>query len=237
MEVGGTMFGVIIGTGLREDILVGLSLARIDTDLGEAYLYVGQLGGAEIALLPRHGLHRNVPAHMIDHRLNMAALMDLEVSGILGISSCGSLKRHIAPPSLMLPDDYINFDPVTMFDDRIENVLPGFDEELRTVISKAFRATGISLHGRGTYVQTRGSRLETKAEVNMLAQYADIVGMTMASEATLSKEAGIPFASVCTIDNFAHGIGGYIKVERIRAAAQQNVEAVWKGLERVVQMV
>src|SRR5207302_1440165 len=34
----------------------------------------------------------------------------------------------------------------------------------------------------------------------------DVVGMTMASEATLASELGIPYASLCTVDNFAHGI-------------------------------
>jgi len=57
----------------------------------------------------------------------------------------------------------------------------------------------------GTYVQTLGPRFETKAEVRYLAQLGDIVGMTGADEATLCKEAGLPYASICMVDNYANG--------------------------------
>ena len=40
----------------------------------------------------------------------------------------------------------------------------------------------------GIYVQTAGPRFETKAEVNVLKKLGDVVGMTMASEATLCME-------------------------------------------------
>ena len=59
----------------------------------------------------------------------------------------------------------------------------------------------------GVYVQTRGPRIETVAEVAALAKIADIVGMTVASEATLACELGMDFAALCTIDNYANGLG------------------------------
>ena len=55
--------------------------------------------------------------------------------------------------------------------------------------------------------QTRGPRIETVAEVAALAKIADIVGMTVASEATLACELGMDFAALCTIDNYANGLG------------------------------
>jgi 5'-methylthioadenosine phosphorylase len=58
------------------------------------------------------------------------------------------------------------------------------------------------------YVQTRGPRIETVAEVRALAKVADIVGMTVASEATLACELGMEFAALCTVDNYANGLGG-----------------------------
>ena len=66
-----------------------------------------------------------------------------------------------------------------------------------------------SLHARvgGTYVQTRGPRIETIAEVQALAKFADIVGMTVASEATLACELDMEFAALCTVDNYANGLG------------------------------
>jgi 5'-methylthioadenosine phosphorylase len=59
----------------------------------------------------------------------------------------------------------------------------------------------------GTYVQTRGPRIETIAEVKTLAKFADIVGMTVASEATLACELEMEFAALCMVDNYANGLG------------------------------
>ncbi len=58
----------------------------------------------------------------------------------------------------------------------------------------------------GTYVQTIGPRLETRAEIKMLKRFGDIVGMTLASEATLAMELELPYASICSVDNYCHGI-------------------------------
>jgi 5'-methylthioadenosine phosphorylase len=39
-----------------------------------------------------------------------------------------------------------------------------------------------------------------------LKKLGDVVGMTMASEATLCMEYAIPYVSLCSIDNYANGI-------------------------------
>jgi 5'-methylthioadenosine phosphorylase len=62
----------------------------------------------------------------------------------------------------------------------------------------------------GVYVQTRGPRIETVAEVKALSAWADVVGMTVASEATLACELGMEFAALCTVDNYANGLGGEV---------------------------
>ena len=43
-----------------------------------------------------------------------------------------------------------------------------------------------------------------------LAGIADIVGMTVASEATLACELGMDFAALCTIDNYANGLSDVV---------------------------
>jgi 5'-methylthioadenosine phosphorylase len=62
----------------------------------------------------------------------------------------------------------------------------------------------------GVYVQTKGPRIETTSEVQALAGIADVVGMTLASEATLACELGMAFAALCTVDNYANGLGGSV---------------------------
>jgi len=73
------------------------------------------------------------------------------------------------------------------------------------------------------YVQTRGPRIETVAEVKALAWIADVVGMTVASEATLACELGMKFAALCTIENYANGLGdGVLTYERIVSTSREH---------------
>ena len=68
----------------------------------------------------------------------------------------------------------------------------------------------------------------------MLKAFGDVVGMTMAHEATLCCELGLPYASLCSVDNYAHGIGDEpLSDEEIRRRARENsgrVEAVLEEL-------
>ncbi len=40
----------------------------------------------------------------------------------------------------------------------------------------------------------------------MFQALGDVVGMTMASEATLARELDLPYACICTVDNYCHGL-------------------------------
>ena len=42
--------------------------------------------------------------------------------------------------------------------------------------------------------------------MSILKKLGDVVGMTMASEATLSMEYAIPYVSLCCIDNYCNGV-------------------------------
>ena len=86
----------------------------------------------------------------------------------------------------------------------------------------------------GVYAQTKGPRLETKAEVRMLSDYADVVGMTIASEATLACELGVGYAAVCSVDNLAHGLSkrrlDFAEVEDSAARNMTSVEKIITAL-------
>jgi 5'-methylthioadenosine phosphorylase len=86
----------------------------------------------------------------------------------------------------------------------------------------------------GTYIHTTGPRLETKAEIMMLKNYGHVIGMTMASEATLSMEYGIPYASLCSIDNYCNGL---IKVPLTMQEITDNIARNIKIIEEVIEML
>jgi 5'-methylthioadenosine phosphorylase len=55
----------------------------------------------------------------------------------------------------------------------------------------------IKHHEKGTVVTIEGPRFSTKAESKMFRQWgADIINMSIAPEAALANEAGVPYAAV-----------------------------------------
>ena len=70
----------------------------------------------------------------------------------------------------------------------------------------------------GTYICTNGPRFETPAEIKMYRAWgADMVGMTLFPEVTLSKEMGICYANISLITNAAAGVEGSRKLKNNRA--------------------
>jgi len=168
---------------------------------------VGVHAGVPVAFLPRHGKDHRIPPHKLNHRANLWALKEIGATHVIGTSSTGSLKKAIRPGSFVVPDDFVGFwDIPTYYDDRVVHTTPSLDASVRAALSEAAKDAKAVVRDRGVYVQTTGPRLETRAEIAFFKSIGDVVGMTMASEATLASELGLPYASLCTVDNFAHGI-------------------------------
>jgi 5'-methylthioadenosine phosphorylase len=125
----------------------------------------------------------------------------------VAFGSSGSLKPEIVPGSLLIPTDYVSVSDVpSIHDHSIEHVRPELSDDISKELSRIIPSARFG----GIYVQTRGPRIETAAEVKDLATFADVVGMTIASEATLACELGMGFAALCTVDNYANGLGGEV---------------------------
>jgi 5'-methylthioadenosine phosphorylase len=140
----------------------------------------------------------------------------------------------------MIPDDYINFFDVTIFDDKLVHVTPGFDEGLRAILIEEAHAAAatrgdLAVLDRGIYFQLRGPRLDTRAEVAFSRTVADCVGMTIASEATIAKELGLGYAALCTLDNYANGVRDRgVSQHEIQTSATANAETCIAILTRAV---
>lgn len=94
---------------------------------------------------------------------------------------------------------------------------------MRKILAEKAAGTGLYVENSGVYFQTRGPRLETRAEIRMLAGFADVVGMTMGDEATAAAEAGIEYAAICSVDNYANGImDAVISQEEIDRLSSKN---------------
>lgn len=186
--------------------------------------------------LQRHGFDRYDAPHAIDHRANLQALASAGCDRVLALGSVGSLRTEIAVGTFLAPDDFISLIVrATTFDDARGHLVPGFDREWRNAILAAFADAGEPLRDGGVYWHSQGPRFETEAEVRAIAPHADVVGMTIASEAAIAGELGLRYAAVCNVDNLANGVSPQpLTVADYEAGKAANRERAQRALAGVV---
>ncbi|MFW5869047.1 MAG: S-methyl-5'-thioadenosine phosphorylase [Armatimonadota bacterium] len=228
--------GLIAGSGVenlydeeeqRED--------TVATDYGEAPVYFLQADEErEVVFLPRHGKGHSIPPHRVNYRANIRALADLGCACVLSTNAVGSMNEQLQPGDLVVCDQFLDFTkqrPLTFFDGedgdvRHVDVSDPYCERLREIMREGcVAALGEELHSTGTYVCAEGPRFETAAEIVMYRQLGgDVVGMTGVPEAVLAREAGLCYATVCVVSNWAAGItdGAVSHEEVIEIMAQRE---------------
>ncbi len=220
------MLGIIGGTSLLFANLPPLEKQTVATPYGKAEVYTGAF-----ALLMRH--QHSLPPHRINYRACLSALALLGVDEIVAFGSTGSLQPAIPPGSVVIPTDYLSVTDIpSIYECSIGHVRPELDADLVRTLGELVPEARVG----GVYAQTRGPRIETVAEVKALAKVADIVGMTVASEATLALELQMRFAAVCTVDNYANGLGDEtLTYEHILATSRTNAQRTERILENIVE--
>jgi 5'-methylthioadenosine phosphorylase len=224
---------VIGGTGVRDT-----ALARDAESIAVAG--VGLLDAGDFVFLQRHGSDTYIRAHEIDHAANVRALAAAGCDRVLGLSSTGSLRIDWPVGTVVCPDDFYapQVNP-SLYDDGRSNTVPGFDPEWRAVVLDSWRAhAGTPIVDGGVYTQSCGPRFETPAEVRALARIGDLVGMTIAAECILTKEAGVAYAAVCVVDNLANGLDAApLTMQQFAAAVAANQAALLRDLAQVLPVL
>jgi 5'-methylthioadenosine phosphorylase len=190
----------------------------------------------DVVYLQRHGVDRYALPHRIDHLANMRSLADAGCDRVLALGSVGSLQPELGPGTFVCPDDFIALGagPVAFDDERAHSVA-GFDRSWRRRVVLAWReGVGSRIVDGGVYWQARGPRLETPAEIRLMASHAQLVGMTIASECVAACDLGLAYAAICMVENLANGVGGRdLTMEELLAGRAANRESVARALERV----
>jgi len=228
--------GIISGTiSIDQNHLYGQEKRVVETAFGKALVFFTE----KFFYVPRHGHpgKAHILPHVLNHRANLKALKELGAKEVIGISSTGSLHKNLKPGTIVIPDDFIAISgtPTTAAGKAL-HITPVLNDGIRTRLIAAALDCGTDVIKEGIYWQTKGPRLETKAEIRMMALYAHIVGMTMASEAVVACELNLPYASICSIDNYCHGISEKpIKMREITEGARKHRDAVFRIIEKYIE--
>ena len=189
-------------------------------------------------VVQRHGIDGYTPAHLVRFVDNLRAVLALGCDRVLALSSVGGLRRDVGVGTFLAPDDFIALHTsVSSFDDARGHRVPGFDAPWRARVVDAWARSGtpVPLRDGGVYWQTFGPRFETPAEIRFIAQFADVVGMTVASECVLAGELDLAYAAVCVVDNLANGVGdANLTVDEFEAGKAENRAAVIATLDTLV---
>ena len=242
--------GIIGGSGLyKMDALKNVREIKLSTPFGDPSdeLIVGQLEGAKVAFLARHGRNHHLLPSNLPFRANIHALKQLGVEYIISASAVGSLQETVKPLDMVIPDQFI---------DRTKNRISTFFGEgivahiafgdpvcanLTSVLAdtvKSLNLPDIDLHRGGTYVCMEGPAFSTKAESNLYRSWGgSIIGMTNLPEAKLAREAEIAYATLALVTDYDcwHNDHENVTVEMIIDNLQRNAINAQKVIQETVK--
>ncbi|HOD80198.1 MAG: S-methyl-5'-thioadenosine phosphorylase [Planctomycetes bacterium ADurb.Bin126] len=146
----------------------------------------------------------------VNHRANLYALKDLGVQYVLGWGPGGAITHNYAVGDLVILSDLVDHTylrPKTFFENSPLGFLrqfPVFCPTLRRLAGEVLHDMRLVCHGTGTAAVSEGPRMETPAEIRLLAGAgAEIATHAFVPEAFLAKELQLCFAAVCYIVNYA----------------------------------
>ena len=204
---------------------------------GEAYISIAD----DVVFLARHRPEHSVPPHKINYKANIQALRDLGVSKAISIYAVGSITKKLAPSRIGLIKDFIDFtygrDNTFSDSDAVVHtpMVNPFDPGLFAAFARAAFNDRCTISFDNVYITTNGPRLETAAEIEAYRRMgADVVGMTLATEAELMVEAGIRNAAVAFSINWAAGLDregvSFLEEETIRKITQRVMKYAEEAL-------
>lgn len=216
MPVERLKIAIIGGTGVYENVFLEEPQEMIvETSYGKALFCRGYYKEREIYFLARHGAGHGVPPHLVNYRANIAALKKLHIDAVISTAAVGSMRQGMPPGSRVVIDQFIDFTkgrPSTFYEGggggvvHVDLTVP-YCPEIRRAILRAGRTLGEPLVDGGCYLCAEGPRFETPAEIKMFAHWGgDLVGMTNVPEVVLAREAGLCYATIALVSNFAAGI-------------------------------
>ena len=242
--------GVIGGSGLYQmEHMTEVEEVHVSTPFGEPsdVITIGNVGGVPMAFLPRHGRGHRISPTEIPVRANIWALKSLGVEYVISVSAVGSLREHIAPRDLIIPDQF--FDRTKS---RVNSFFEGglvvhctFADPVCPTLSNllyesAQQLDGVRVHKGCTYVCMEGPLFSTRAESNVYRKLGmDIIGMTALPEAKLAREAELCYGVIACATDYDcwHESEESVSVDLVLGNLNANVTNAQRILQDVARKI
>jgi 5'-methylthioadenosine phosphorylase len=243
-------FAVIGGSGLYAmPGLTDVEEVTLSTPFGDPSdaIVVGAYHGQRIAFLPRHGRgHRYSPSE-VPYRANIWALKSLGVKHVVSVSACGSLREHLRPRDIVVPDQLFDFTKGKRAYSFFEGGMVGhvsvgepFSRSLCAALAQAVRDAGGTVHEGGTFITIEGPRFSTKAESRVFRAWGcDIIGMTACPEAFLAREAELDFAIMAHVTDYDvwHEQEGEVTVDMVIQRLNDNLALAQRAIANLAPVI
>jgi len=192
----------------------------IATPWGDALVSQGQFAGVEVVHVSRHREGHALLSSGVTHRANLAALVQLEVAGVVAVTVCGAVDPEVELGSLICFDD-LHFPVNRLPEGELCTFFPEpgdprrghwifedpYAPALRAPLLAAAGASGVAMRDGGCYGHVDGPRFNTKAEIRGLAAAGvTAVSQTAGPETVLAGEAELPFALLGYATDYANGV-------------------------------
>ncbi len=238
--------GVIGGSGLYH--MEGLSDVEertVTTPFGDPSdaLVIGRLSGVRVAFVARHGRGHRITPSEVNYRANVYALKSLGVEQVISISACGSLREHLHPGEVVVPNQLFDFTKrrdYTFFGDGLVahvGVADPFCPRLSVLVGDAVEEAGGTVHRGGRFITIEGPRFSTKGESHAYRAWGmDIIGMTTSPEAFLAREAEMCYAVMAHVTDYDvwHETEEAVNVEMLLETLHANAELAQQAIRGLV---
>lgn len=202
---------IIGGTGIGDRLAsLGGRPFHVPTSEGMMRSRLVEIGGREVVLLKRHSSGHKVPPHKVNYKAMALGLRQLGVKFCFASAAVGSLRDDWPCGTIAVCDDFLDvtFRNQTLFDREVVHTdfSTAFGSEATHALLAAGSDLGEIIH-HAVYFCGNGPRYETPFEIDVYRKLGgDVVGMTAATEAILMREAGVGYACLSVVTNFACGI-------------------------------
>jgi 5'-methylthioadenosine phosphorylase len=239
--------GVFGGSGLYS-LLDSVEKRAVETPYGSpsAPLAIGELKGARVAFLPRHGERHEFPPHRINYRANVWAMREAGVRRIIGPCASGALRAALELGSFVVCDQFVDrtsgradtyYDgPETTHVSAADPYCP----DLRALLVETGRELGIPVVDGGTVVTIEGPRFSTRAESRWFQEAGwDVINMTAYPEGHLARELELCYANISMVTDHDVGVAGAEPVshERVLEVFSDNNERLRELLLAVLPRI